>query len=346
MMSSDRGLASRFQEVVESGQPGRSATREEAVLVTGVAGFIGSHLAERLLSLGYRLVGIDNFDDFYSPTLKRRNIQGLAGDPRFLLVDGDIRDRALLDSLFSEIKIGTIAHLSGRAGVRPSLDLPLLYEDVNIRGTINLLEVGRASGVKQFLFASSSSVYGPNGKGAFKEEAVDLAPASPYAASKASAELFCRTYAYLYNIPVVVLRLFTVYGPRQRPEMAIHRFVSMLDRGEEIAIFGDGTTSRDYTYVADIVAGFEAALGYRGQFGVFNLGSGNSVNLMYLLRLIEEALGKKAKVRYQKPAPGDVPATLADVSRARAILGYEPKTVIEEGIPRFVRWYLQERRTT
>lgn len=313
----------------------------KTVLVTGAAGFIGSHLVERLLTQGYRVVGLDNFDDFYSPAIKCNNIRTLAQKDGFQLVEGDIRDAPFLDRVFSENDIGVVAHLAARAGVRPSLEAPLLYQDVNIRGTINLLEASRTFGVERFVFASSSSVYGLGAEAPFSESGSLGYPISPYAASKAAGELFCRTYSHLYRLPVVVLRLFTVYGPRQRPEMAIHRFVRMVDEGQEVSLFGDGGAERDYTYIDDIVAGFEAALDRReGTFDIFNLGGGKAVDLNYLLSLIEGALGKKARIRKLSPQPGDVPLTLADIRRAQAALGYRPRVRIEEGIGLFVRWYL------
>ena len=317
---------------------------KKVVLVTGAAGFIGSHLAERLLRMGYRVVGLDNFDDLYSPAVKRNNIDALEGEDGFLLIEGDIRDASLLSRVFSENDINVVVHLAARAGVRPSLRQPLLYEDVNVGGTINLLEFSRVFGVKQFLFASSSSVYGLDGKAPFKEAEVGH-PISPYAASKAAAELFCRMYSDLYHLPTVVLRLFTVYGPRQRPEMAIHCFVRMVDQGEEVILFGDGTAKRDYTYIDDIIAGFEAALARREKtFDIFNLGRGKAVGLRYVLGLIEEVLGKKARVRSLVPQPGEVPITLADTSKAQALLGYQPRVSIEQGIPLFVQWYLENGR--
>jgi UDP-glucuronate 4-epimerase len=297
-----------------------------------------------MLNLGYTVVGLDNFDDYYDPAIKSDNIAALREKNSFVLIDGDIRDRALLSRVFSENHIGTVMHLAARAGVRPSLEQPLLYEDVNAGGTLNLLESCRTARVRQFLFASSSSVYGVNGRVPFKEDETGY-PISPYAASKSSAELYCRTYSYLYGLPVVVLRLFTVYGPRQRPEMAIHHFVRLVNQGEEVFLFGDGMAKRDYTYIDDIVAGFEAALTRcNTMFQVFNLGRGSAVDLKYLLRLIEEALGKKAKVRSLAQRPGEVPVTLADISKARAVLGYEPKVSIEDGVSLFVGWYLENRR--
>ncbi len=318
----------------------------EVVLVTGAAGFIGSHLAERLLRLGYQVVGLDNFDDFYPPTIKWNNIRALEAEDGFRLEKGDIRDTSLLTRIFSENGINVVMHLAARAGVRPSLEYPLLYQDVNISGTIKLLEASRTFGVRQFVFASSSSVYGLNGNAPFSEDSRVGYPISPYAASKAAAELFCRTYSHLYSLPTVVLRLFTVYGPRQRPEMAIHHFVTMIDRGDEVTLFGDGT-ARDYTYIDDIISGLEAVLAHREEaFQIFNLGDGRPVSLSYLLRLIEDALGKKARIRNLTPPPGEVPITLADISKARAILGYEPKISIEDGIPLFTRWYLGNREVT
>ena len=315
------------------------------VLVTGAAGFIGSHLVERLLHLGYSVVGLDNLDDYYSPDIKRSNIRRLEGSGDFRSIEGDVRDSSLLPRLLSDNSIEVVVHMAARAGVRPSLDQPLLYEDVNVGGTVNLLEASRAAGVRRVVFASSSSVYGLNGKAPFRE-AAECDPISPYAASKVAGEVFCRTYSHLYDLPIVALRLFTVYGPHQRPEMAIHRFVKLVDQGEEVILFGDGMAKRDYTYIDDIVDGFEAAIANgEAAFQVFNLGRGNAVDLRYLLGLIEKALNKRASVRCLAFQPGDVPLTLADISRARTILHYEPKVSIEDGIPRFVRWYLENGRS-
>lgn len=318
---------------------------KDVVLVTGAAGFIGSHLVERLLCLGQQVVGLDNFDDCYSTTIKLDNISALRTREEFHLVWGDIRDAGLLEHLFKENNITVVVHLAARAGVRPSIEQPVLYQDVNIGGTIRLLEASQAGGVKQFILTSSSSVYGLSGQAPFSEETTINFPVSPYAASKAAAELFGRAYSHLYSLPVVVLRPFTVYGPRQRPEMAISRFVRMVDRGEEVTLFGDGTSSRDYTYIDDVIAGFERALTYRGEiFQIFNLGAGRMVELGYLLELIEKALGKKARVKHVTAPLGEVPTTHADISKAQAILGYQPRTPIEEGIPRFVQWYLARGR--
>jgi len=313
---------------------------KEATLVTGAAGFIGSHLVEKLLSLGYRVVGLDNFDDFYPPAIKRDNIRSLEAKDGFCMIEGDIRDTALLTRIFSEHSISLVAHLAARAGVRPSLEQPTLYQDVNIRGTINLLEASRIHRVKQFIFASSSSVYGLNSKFPFSEEAKVDCPISPYGTSKAAAELFCNTYNHLYGLPVVVLRLFTVYGPRQRPEMAIHMFTKMIDSGKEIPIFGDGESKRDYTYVSDIVNGILQALASQNRgFEIFNLGNSHPIALEYLIHLLEEALGKRAKIKRLPMQPGDVPITFAEISKAKTYLGYQPKVTIEEGVSLFVQWY-------
>jgi UDP-glucuronate 4-epimerase len=312
------------------------------VLVTGAAGFIGSHLAERLLSLGYQVVGLDNFDDFYSPAIKRNNVSPLIARDGFRMVEGDIRDTALLSDVFSENNISLVAHLAARAGVRPSIQQPVLYQDINIRGTINLLEASRTHGVKRFIFASSSSVYGLNSQVPFSEDAKVDCPASPYGASKAAAELFCRTYHQLYGLPIAVLRFFTVYGPRQRPEMAIHMFTRMIDSAEEIPVFGDGTSQRDYTYISDIVDGITQALTrpIRG-FEIFNLGNSNPVSLDYLISLIENALGKKARINRLPLQAGDVLITFADISKAKNLLAYQPKVPIEQGISQFVQWYIK-----
>lgn len=315
---------------------------KESVLVTGAAGFIGSHLAGRLLRLGYQVVGLDNFDNYYDPAIKQENILLLVEDGGCRIIRGDIRDAGLLSHIFSEYDIKLVTHLAARAGVRPSLQQPILCQDVNIGGTINLLEVSRASGVRQFVFASSSSVYGLGTPLPFNEEAKVDFPTSPYAASKAAGELFCRTYSHLYGLPVKALRLFTVYGPRQRPEMAIHLFTRMIEKGEEIPIYGDGTSQRDYTYIDDNIDGIVGALMDQSQaFEVFNLGDSNPVSLYYLIQLIEESLGKKAKIKKLPMQPGDVPITFADINKAEIRLGYKPKITIEEGIDLFVRWYRQ-----
>ena len=312
-----------------------------SVLVTGAAGFIGSNLAEQLIRQGHRVVGLDNFDDFYPPSIKRENIRALEAEEGFSMIEGDIRDADLLSRIFSEYDISLVAHLAARAGVRPSIQQPLLYDDMNIRGTINMLEASRNFGVQQFVFTSSSSVYGLNTKIPFEENDKVDSPTSPYAASKAAAELLCRTYNHLYGLPVTALRLFTVYGPRQRPEMAIHKFTRMIDSGEEVTVFGDGTSKRDYTYVSDIVDGIIRALTFQNRgFEIFNLGDSRPVALDYLVSVIEEALEKKALIRKITMPPGDVPVTYAGISKAQAVLGYQPKVSIEEGVSLFIKWYL------
>jgi UDP-glucuronate 4-epimerase len=314
---------------------------KQPILVTGAAGFIGSHLAQKLAQAGYRVVGLDNFDDYYSIDIKKENARIIGQEENFEMIKGDIRDASLLHNLFRIYDFQAVMHLAARAGVRPSVENPLVYQEINIMGTLNLLQACRNSNTAKFMFASSSSVYGMNCASPFKEDANVNGPVSPYAASKASAELFCHTYNHLYKLPMVVLRLFTVYGPRQRPEMAIHRFVGQIDKGEEISVFGDGTANRDYTYVEDIVDGFMGALSYPGNdYQIFNLGSNRTINLSYLIQVIEKALNKPARIKYSDRVPGDVPITMADISKAKSLIGYEPRTSIEEGIKRFVRWYL------
>jgi len=312
----------------------------DTVLVTGAAGFIGSHLSEKLLDAGYRVVGLDSFDDYYPPALKRDNVRHAVSRDGFTLVEGDIRDAGLVDRVFGDYAIDLVAHLAARAGVRHSIRQPGLYQDVNIGGTINLLEASRGHDVKRFLFMSSSSVYGPGAVVPFREDAKLDNPGSPYAASKLAGELFCRTYHNLYGLPVTVIRPFTVYGPRQRPEMAISLFTRQISSGEEVTILGDGTSERDYTYVSDIIDGTLKGLASPlDGFEIFNLGDSRPVNLISLVRLIEKALGKKASLKYLPAQSGDVPVTFADITRARERLGYRPLVPIEEGIARFVDWY-------
>jgi UDP-glucuronate 4-epimerase len=317
----------------------------KTILVTGAAGFIGSHLSETLARHEYQVIGLDNFDDFYDPAIKRQNITTLSGLPNFRLEQGDVRDTALLNRLFQAKDITAVVHLAARAGVRPSIQNPRLYLDVNIGGTINLLEAIRNQGVERFILASSSSVYGINNEVPFKEDSRIDNPTSPYASSKAAAELFCRTYSNLYGISVVVLRLFTVYGPRQRPEMAIHQFVRKIDKGEAIPVFGDGSAKRDYTYVSDVVNGIERAMQFPNEdnFAVFNLGDSSPISLKDLIAVIESSLGKKAKINRLPVQAGDVPITVADISRAKKCLGYKPEVTIEKGIPLFVEWYRNHR---
>ncbi len=317
---------------------------KQPILITGAAGFIGSHLSERLVNSGYSVVGLDNLDTYYPVRIKRQNLRSLEDNANFKLVEGDVRDAALLDALFTEYGFRTILHLAARAGVRPSIEDPVLYQDVNVRGTLNLLEACRKNQAEKIVFASSSSVYGASCSAPFREDANINYPISPYAASKASAELFCRTYNHLYGLPVIVLRLFTVYGPRQRPDLAIHHFTQQIERGEPVNIFGDGTARRDYTFIEDIVDGFTAAMGYGADsFQIFNLGGGRPVDLNYLLVTLQKALNRNARLKYSEPVPGDMPNTGADISKAQKLLGYQPNISIEEGISRFVRWYLENK---
>ena len=316
------------------------------VLVTGAAGFIGSHLSEELVRFDYQVIGLDNFDEFYSPDIKRQNISDLTRTENFQLITGDIRDVDLLQDVFRKFDIDVVVHLAARAGVRPSIDKPLEYLDVNIAGTVCLLEASRRYSIDRFIFASSSSVYGVQNKIPFREDYKIFTPTSPYATSKAAAELYCRTYSQLYDIPIKVLRLFTVYGPRQRPEMAIHQFVRKIDIGEEIVLFGDGTSKRDYTYINDIISGIIKTMQYPDTqlFRIFNLGNSRPVTLEYLIGLIEQNIKKTAKRKILPVQAGDVPITVADISEAKKYIGYQPEVPIEQGIPLFIEWYLKSKR--
>jgi UDP-glucuronate 4-epimerase len=317
-------------------------TSAERILVTGGAGFIGSHLVDRLLKDGKHVVCLDNFDSFYDPEIKRRNISSYLQSSAFRLVEGDIRNMEDLEAVFREGGINKVVHLAARAGVRPSIQNPHLYEEVNVRGTLNLLELARIYHVENLVFASSSSVYGINAKVPFSEADDVSVPISPYAATKRAGELLCYTYHHLYDLPVTCLRFFTVYGPRQRPEMAIHMFTRLVDQGAEIPMFGDGTSRRDYTYISDIIDGVMAAVDRTSGYEIINLGNSKTVELRRLVSLIETNLGKTAIVRRLSPQPGDVHITFADVSKAQRLLGYDPKVDIEMGIKSFVRWYKSE----
>ncbi len=312
------------------------------ILVTGGAGFIGSHLVERLLAEGHRVICLDNFDPFYDPSLKRGNVAQALRDSKFRLIEGDLRDEGLIGKLFREEKIDTVAHLAARAGVRPSVQDPALYADVNIRGTIHLLEACRKNGVRRFVFASSSSVYGNSSRVPFSEEDPVNAPISPYAATKKAGELLCHTYHYLHGIDIACLRYFTVYGPRQRPEMAIHHFTRSIHEGKKISIFGDGNSLRDYTYIDDAIEGTLGALSRKHGYQIYNIGESQTIRLSQLIQAIEGQIGKKALIEHLPEQPGDVKSTYADIRKAREQLGYNPKTDIREGLARFVRWYLKE----
>jgi UDP-glucuronate 4-epimerase len=316
----------------------------QRVLLTGGAGFIGSHVAEALLRQGAELTIVDDLDDFYSPNWKRANLDEIrrAGDFQFL--QADICDPVLLRKLFTEMRFDALVHLAARAGVRPSLEHPRLYERVNVAGTLNLLDLCREFGVSKILFGSSSSVYGVSSHIPFSEGQTDLRPISPYAATKIAGELLCCTYAHLYRLSIVCLRFFTVYGPRQRPDLAIHKFTSQIESGKPIRLYGDGNSGRDYTYVDDIVAGVLGALEYLSRdgtalFEVFNLGNSHPVKLAEMVAALERATGRTAKYSHEPDQPGDVPLTWADISKASRLLGYKPITSFDEGLQRFVSWY-------
>ena len=310
-----------------------------SILVTGAAGFIGSHLCEALLERGDRVVGLDNFNDFYDPAIKRANLAGPLARPGFALVEGDIRDAAAVARVFREHAPTSVVHLAAMAGVRPSLQDPALYHDVNCTGTAVVLQAARAAGVGRFVFGSSSSVYGGNPKVPFHEDDDVSRPVSPYAATKRANELTCHTFHHLYGMDIACLRFFTVYGPRQRPEMAIHKFVRLTEAGQPLPLFGDGRSERDYTYVDDILDGVLKAHDRSRGFRVYNLGESRTISLRDLVAAIGRATGREPRVDWQPPQPGDVPRTYADVGRAKAELGYAPKVDLDEGLRRFVAWY-------
>src|SRR5215218_7160603 len=311
------------------------------LLITGGAGFIGSHLVDRLLATQVEhITVVDDFNDFYDPAIKRDNIREHRNDSRYSINETDIRDRAALEQLIKRNSFDCVVHLAARAGVRPSLSEPQLYTETNINGTLNLLELARENNIKQFVFGSSSSVYGINAKVPFSEADPIRQPISPYAATKGAGELLCHTYSHLYGIRCVCLRFFTVYGPRQRPDLAIHKFARLISQNKPIPVFGDGTTRRDYTYVDDIIEGVMAAIHYdHSNYDIFNLGESRTVELNELISLLEKELDTHAIIDRQPPQPGDVPQTFADISKARALLDYQPKTQIEEGLHRFVEWF-------
>jgi UDP-glucuronate 4-epimerase len=311
------------------------------ILVTGGAGFIGSHLVDRLLATNVEHVTVvDDFNDFYDPQIKRANIRKHLEDPRYQLREVDIRDQNALDQALANNHFDCIVHLAARAGVRPSLTQPQLYNETNVTGTLNLLEFARQHDIKQFVFGSSSSVYGINAKVPFSEDDPMSQPISPYAATKGAGELLCHTYSHLYHKRCICLRYFTVYGPRQRPDLAIHKFARLISEGRPIPVFGDGTTRRDYTYVDDIIDGVVAAMHYdKSTYEVINLGESRTVELRELIALLEKELDAHAVIDRQPPQPGDVPQTFADIARARKLLGYNPSTQIEEGISKFVEWF-------
>jgi len=313
------------------------------LLVTGGAGFIGSHLCERLLKMNYNVICLDNFNDYYDPRIKKDNIADSLKNKNFTLVKGDILDKGFLENVFSKYSIDKIIHLAALAGVRPSLIEPQKYIDMDVKGTVNLLEMARKYKIEQFIFGSSSSVYGINFKIPFSEDdRVDL-QISPYATAKRAGELYCATYNHLYGIPITILRFFTVYGPRQRPDMAIHKFTKLMSQEKPISMFSDGKSERDYTYIGDIVDGILKAMQKTYKFEIFNLGNSTTIKLRDLINCIEDKLKIRAKIEQLPKQPGDVPITCADISRAKRMLGYKPLTSIEEGIENFVKWYLSKK---
>ena len=314
------------------------------VLVTGGAGFIGSHLVERLLEAGHEADVLDEFNDYYDPRIKRANLAGVQA--RVRIHEADIRDAAAVDRIVLTGGYGSIVHLAARAGVRPSIKEPRLYIDTNIIGTYNLLEAARQAGIPRFICASSSSVYGVLKTAPFREDMALTETISPYAATKLAAEQLCSNYSHLYGMRTINLRFFTVYGPRQRPDLAIHKFTHFIHEGKPIDQYGDGSTRRDYTYIDDIIQGVMACFAYEGLLcDVFNLGESQTTTLTELIHAIEHTLGKRAVIHTLPDQPGDVPLTYADISKARSLLGYNPTTKIREGIPKFVDWYLHLRRS-
>ncbi len=317
------------------------------VLITGAAGFIGSHLTESLLANSHTVIGLDNFCDFYDPVIKEQNIAPSLANPDFTLIRADIRDVEAMNQLFAKHEIDCLVHLAAMAGVRPSIKNPQLYTSVNINGTVNLLDACRHNDVKNVVFASSSSVYGNNKKVPFSEsDSVDL-PISPYAATKKAGELLCHTYHHLFGMSISCLRFFTVFGPRQRPDLAIHKFSRKIVNEEVIDVFGDGTTKRDYTYITDILDGINKAIRYTcsgNRFDIFNLGESRTIDLKTMIATIEKHLGKKARKNQLSMQPGDVEQTFADVSKSKKILGYNPQTSFDEGIALFVDWLRGEEK--
>jgi len=309
------------------------------ILITGGAGFIGSHLAEKIIRLGHKVICMDNFNDYYDPAIKESNLKNILDDEGFTLYRTDILDKQAVKGIFSTHDIDIVIHLAARAGVRPSLSNAVLYEKVNVEGTINLLECCREKAINKFIFASSSSVYGGNKKIPFSEtDKVDF-PVSPYAATKKSGELICYTYHHLYDISVFAFRFFTVYGPRQRPEMAIHKFSRKIFNKIPIEVYGDGSSSRDYTYIDDIINGIIGSLDLVNGYEVINLGNSYPVRLLDLVKLIEKKAGRKAVIKHVEPQPGDVFTTYADIEKARKLIKYDPVTPIEKGLEYFIDWY-------
>ena len=309
------------------------------VLITGGVGFIGSHLCERMLSQGHHVTIVDNLDDFYPRSWKLDNIQVARTHRNCVIYELDVRDADAMRAVLTTGKFEVIVHLAARPGVRPSLDLAPLYWDINTRGTLTLLELAKAHRPAKFIFASSSSIYGNSARIPFVEEHPGDQPVSPYAASKRSAELLCSTYQHLYDLNITCLRLFTVYGPRNRPDLAVAKFTELIDRGQVLPLFGDGSAKRDFTYIDDIVTGILGAIDHCEGFSTYNLGNSRPVELRRLIEIIETALGKSAHIEHEDAKPGDVEITYADVTKARREIGFNPSTSIEEGITRYVSWY-------
>jgi len=313
------------------------------ILLTGGAGFIGSHVAEAMIRRGAQLSIVDNLDNFYAPSRKRLNLEEISKVGPYEFFETDVRDEAALRKVAEKVQPEIVIHLAARAGVRPSIEQPALYESVNVGGTVNLLEICRELRVERMIFGSSSSVYGVTNSVPFREDDPKTRPISPYAATKLSAELMCYTYAHLYGLTTICLRFFTVYGPRQRPDLAIHKFIALIEAGKSIPVYGDGSMGRDYTYVDDIVAGVIASLEYvpaaTVPFEVFNLGNCRPVRLAELIAKLEVATGTKALQERLPDQPGDVPITWANIDKAKRLLGYSPQTSMEEGLRNFVAWY-------
>jgi len=310
------------------------------VLVTGCAGFIGSHLCEKLLDEGFEVIGVDNFDDYYDRSFKERNLTALAGRRGFKLIEADIRDLDTLKGRIDEADL--IIHLAARPGVRPSMKKPRLYADINISGTISILELALKLDIEQFIFGSSSSVYGLE-RTPFKEDSPADKPLSVYGGTKRASEIILHAYSHYYSLPTTILRFFTVYGPRVRPDMAMYKFAKGIILGEEIILYGEGKLRRDYTYISDIVDGIMRAMKRRFRYEIFNLGSGNPVEIIEVVKLLERYIGRRARIKFAEKPREDMPETYADISKAKELLGYRPKTSIEEGVERFVKWFMNER---
>ena len=310
-------------------------------LITGGAGFIGSHLTESLLADGHKVSILDNLDPFYDPDVKLRNMEGFKDHPEFTWVQTDIRDLHCADNVPSPVS--AIIHIAAKAGVRPSIADPIGYYNTNVKGTLHLLEFAKTCNIKQFIFASSSSVYGINPQVPWKENTENLQPISPYAATKLSCEGLGHVYSELYGIRFLALRFFTVYGPRQRPDLAIHKFTRRILQDKPIPFFGDGSTRRDYTYIDDILQGIHGAINYTASpFEIFNLGNDRTISLAEMVSTIEDAIGKKAVIDHQPEQPGDVPQTWADISKTRELLGYQPGTPFQDGVKKFAEWVREQ----